>query len=675
MRAGTAPEENPRRARTLPSGVFAKAGNARQDDEADLAAAIERGATRLAALQLPDGSWRGDYGGPMFLLPMYVAACHIAERPIEDGRRQGMADYLLSVQNEDGSVGLHAEDVGSMFATTLGYVALRLLGQPAGRPELLRMRAWMKDGGGALGSASWGKLVLALLDLYPYEGLHPILPELWILPYAVPFHPGKLWCHCRQVYLPMAWLYGQKARLRASGVLLELREELYGRPYAEIDFASQRDQLAPSDDRYPASWLLKLSQRAMNAYERHHPQGWRKRALATVADHIHYEDQVTGYVDIGPVNSVLNAIVHHFRTPGGAEVEQSFAALEQYLWESPEGLKINGYNSTALWDTAFAVQALAASPAASAQRDALHGGLRYIDDNQVREDPPDHQHYFRHASRGGWPFSDRGHGWPITDCTAEGLKSVVALESHLPQRIAEERLHDAVRLILSFQNRDGGWATYEKQRVGAWIELLNPAQVFGDIMADYSYVECTSACMQALVVAKERFPARFDQDIDRAVARGARFLRKKQRFDGGFQGSWAVCFTYGTWFGLWGLIAAGAGKSDPAVRRACSFLVRRQNEDGGWGEHPSSCYRDRYVSAPSTASQTSWGLLALARSGLADSEAARRAARFLVRRQEPDGDWPAEPMVGVFNRTTLINYDNYRRYFPIWALSELASAR
>ena len=29
-----------------------------------------------------------------------------------------------------------------------------------------------------------------------------------------------------------------------------------------------------------------------------------------------------------------------------------------------------------------------------------------------------------------------------------------------------------------------------------------------------------------------------------------------------------------------------------------------------------------------------------------------------------------EPIVGVFNRTCLINYDNYRNYFPLWALGE-----
>jgi squalene cyclase len=48
-----------------------------------------------------------------------------------------------------------------------------------------------------------------------------------------------------------------------------------------------------------------------------------------------------------------------------------------------------------------------------------------------------------------------------------------------------------------------------------------------------------------------------------------------------------------------------------------------------------------------------------------------RAAAFLVERQDgSSGGWAKEALVGVFNRTCLIDYDNYRQYFPLWALSE-----
>lgn len=42
---------------------------------------------------------------------------------------------------------------------------------------------------------------------------------------------------------------------------------------------------------------------------------------------------------------------------------------------------------------------------------------------KVLEDcPGDLNFWYRHISKGAWPFSTADHGWPISDCTAEGLK-------------------------------------------------------------------------------------------------------------------------------------------------------------------------------------------------------------------------------------------------------------
>ena len=48
----------------------------------------------------------------------------------------------------------------------------------------------------------------------------------------------------------------------------------------------------------------------------------------------------------------------------------------------------------------------------------------------------------------------------------------------------------ALNVLLTLQNVDGGWATYENNRGYGWYEWLNPSEVFGDIMIDYSYAEC-----------------------------------------------------------------------------------------------------------------------------------------------------------------------------------------
>jgi len=640
-------------------------------------ATLNRALENLARRQADRGSWPGDYGGPMFLLPMYVALAWVARRLPPPERAARMVTYFSNVQRPDGSIGLHAEAThGSMFTTALSYVALRLLGLGADDARVRRMREWIHANGSPLFAAPWGKFTLCLLGLYDWEGIHPVLPELWLLPYEAPLHPGRLWCHARQVYLPMAWLYGAKAVAPDAPILRELREELYQGRYASIDWAKHRDTIAPGDDYRPATLALKVVNAGQLLFEKLPVKLLRRRAMDECLHHIRYEDAVTNDIDIGPVNAVLNMFVHHFRGPeGAADFERGWYKFDRYyLWDGHDGLKMQGYNNSELWDTAFAVQAIRAAVQsgavqAEAAEPVLEKAYAFIRDNQILEDVPEPERHYRHRCKGGWPFSDRAHGWPITDCTSEGFKCAVDLEGRYSPEVPVDLLRESVRLILSWQNDDGGWATYEKRRGGAWLEQFNPSQVFGDIMVDYSYVECTSACLQALAKAKRRFPGEFD--LDEAITRGAKFIRSQQRPDGSFEGSWGVCFTYGTWFGVTGLRAAGATADDPAIRRAVAFLLSKQRPDGSWSEHGNSCRERRWIDdVDGHVVQTAWALSTLVRGGCDVREAMDRAVEWLCRRQEPDGSWAREPLVGVFNRTCLIAYDNYRHYFPVWALGE-----
>jgi lanosterol synthase len=644
---------------------------------ADVKKTLERALENLARLQGPRGSWPSDYGGPMFLLPMYVALAYAAKRLPDDERRARMVTYWANVQRPDGSIGLHAESSsGSMFTSVLGYVALRLLGVGADDARAQRLLGWIHANGGALGAASWGKFTLCLLGLYDWRGLVPLLPELWLLPHDAPMHPRRLWCHARMVYLPMAWLYGMKSTVPDDPLLAAIRHELYRGEYARIDWPAQREVVAPADSYRPSTTALRGVNLAQVGLEKL-PTLLRKRALDECLKLIRHEDAATNDLDIGPVNAVLNMFVHLFRgAEGRGDLERGWPKFDEaYLWDGHDGLKMQGYNNAELWDSAFAMQAVLAAEQAGALTSAqtapvLSRAYEFLRDNQILEDVPEAARHYRHASRGGWPFSDRKHGWPITDCTSEGLKCALALEGRFAMpEVPLELLRESVRLILSWQNEDGGWASYERQRGGTWLEALNPSQVFGDIMVDTSFVECTSACVQALVAAKRRFPGEFE--LDEAIARGARFLRAAQRDDGSFEGSWAVCFTYGTWFGVSGLLAAGASQRDAAVVRAVDFLLRKQRGDGSWSEHGDTCRERRWLEGKDGhVAQTSWALSTLVRAGCGDAGAMQRAADFLCEKQEADGSWAREAMVGVFNRTCLINYDCYRHYFPLWALAE-----
>ena len=374
------------------------------------------------------------------------------------------------------------------------------------------------------------------------------------------------------------------------------------------------------------------------------------------------------YVDIGPVNKVINMLCCWFEDPDGEAFKRHLPRVHDYLWLAEDGMKMQGYNGSQLWDTAFATQAVLATGLAKEYAGVVQKAYAYIDASQVRENcAPPLAAYYRHISKGAWPFSTRDHGWPISDCTAEGLKAALRVVAHpdaaslLPgAAISDSRLHDAVNVVLSFQNAGGGWATYENTRSYAWLELLNPAETFGDIMIDYPYVECTSASIQALRLFARAHPGHRTEEVNAAISNGVHYILSIQRPDGSWYGSWGVCFTYGTWFGILGLIAAGqTWNGTAAIKRAVAFLLGRQNPDGGWGESYLSCQDKVYSPLPGQESHcvnTSWALLALLASGQAqrDAKPLHAAAACLLRAQQPDGDWPQQHISGVFNRNCMV---------------------
>ena len=638
--------------------------------------AIESAIGHLVATQDVSGSWKGDYGGPLFLLPMFVATARVTGYAIDAGTRAGMVRYLRTHQREDGGWGLHVEGASHVFTSALSYVALRFLDVGPGDSALVRARAFLEAHGGPLASASWGKFTLAWLGLYDWTGIRPVPPEAWLLPESWSIHPKRLWCHSRMVYLPMSYLYARRATAPIDPLIASLRAELYGgAAWNSIPWRAHQDTCAATDRYVAPKAAATFAFRASAAAERVMPASLRAKACARVLDVIRAEDNATGFVCLGPVNKLLNTLVWHFENPGGPELARHHERLAEYLWTSHDGVKMQGYNSSQLWDTAFAVQALHAAGAGAESRPALAAAHAYIRDNQVLADVPDRERAYRDASRGGWPFSTRAHGWPISDCTAEGLKASLLLRPFVDDPISEERLEAAASLILAMQNDDGGWATYERTRGPHWLEALNPSECFDEIMIDVSYVECTSACLQALAAFADHAPGFRADATKRAIERGRAFLLAAQREDGSFEGSWGVCFTYGTWFGVTGLRASGLPADHQAVRRAADFLAGKQLADGGWGETPESNRLRRYVHAEEgQAVMTSWALLALGAAGREGSDEARRGVAFLERRQRDDGSFPPEHIAGMFNKTCAIHYDNYLKIFPLWALGRFRNA-
>ena len=631
----------------------------------DAGPALKSASTRLLELQREDGAWEGEMVWCPMLTAQYVLLHHIIGRPLDPDRRRRVLRSFEWTRLEDGTWGLHDHSPPHLFVTTLVYVAARLLGVGRDDPLVAPARRFLQAEG-VVNIPSWGKFWLALLNLYDWRGVNAILPELWSLPRQLPLHPSNWYCHTRLIYMAMAAVYARRFQAPVTGPIASLREELFPQGFANVDFSAARSRLRSADLYARPSVWLRAGYGLARGFERFHGKRLRARCTDALIRHIKWELQTTDHTSISPVSGLLNILALWLTDPNDADCHQALARLDGWIWEDEErGTRVTGARS-ASWDTGFSLQALAAAPELDGVPDALRHGADFLRRQQIGASFEGFREAYRTDPRGGWCFAAEWHGWPVTDCTAEAVLGIIAAA---PGATDADAIGEAIRFMLRGQNRDGGFGTYEARRSAVGLEWLNPAEMFGDSMTEHSHVECTASCLAALAACQEHFPQVANGPVTSSISRGNAWLRRTQASDGSWRGAWGVQFIYGTFFGVRGLLAAGARPDDPALRLACEWLLDRQRPDGGWGEHHSGCLTGRYVAhEESQVIQTAWAMIALL---AADSDwtAISRGARFLIDAQDAHGGWPRQDMAGVFFRTALLDYVLYRQYFPLHALA------
>ena len=145
--------------------------------EAQTADALARGLEALMSLG-PEGRYEGEMRWCAMLSAQYVLAHELTGRTLPDERRAQLLRYCEHTRGTHGVYGLHDHAGPSLFVTTLVYAAARALGADADAPWLAPARQLFETED-VLGIPTWGRVWLALLGAYEWDGIHPMPAWIW----------------------------------------------------------------------------------------------------------------------------------------------------------------------------------------------------------------------------------------------------------------------------------------------------------------------------------------------------------------------------------------------------------------------------------------------------------------------------------------------------------------
>ncbi len=602
--------------------------------------AISRAQRVLLQSQRPDGSWNSPAEvGSWVTAQVTVALRHLGR--LTDEEAKAASRFLRAEQRTDGSFLVHAyAKQGDLGATACGLAALHALDPAGNREAVARARAFIDASGG-------DPAVIALMELGDFAAVFLAMAGL----------------------LPAASVPAPELGVMLGGPLRQLLERRF------------------HSGVFMGALELELILRGLRGERPGLRIAILKRHLLALLAEFQNDN---GSINVSAFQTVL--ALPALRAAGMSLAEPPLANalrwLEAQKVSDQRGLHFDGFGAE-VWSTAFDARALLQSglPARDPQ---LSRAVEWLCDAQLQKPMPKVDNRKPGAIlKGGWAFQRTNHTMPDCDdagvvLTTLGLalqpRGARALDGALERR-ARQAADRGGAWVLDMQNPDGGFSAFvwglPGKKPGAVMKqpprvplgdplaltrlLLSPEPVMGDPSTE----DVTGRVLHGLGQLG------FTTAVP-AVQRAVEFLRLQQCQSGAFWGRWMVNFLAGTSFALMGLAAVRADLGAPWIRRAVRFLRGKQNADGGFGETPDS-YQDEALAGvgPSMAPLTGLVLQALVDVGEGGSDEAKRAARYLLRTQSPDGTWPnGEYLHTNVPPDTFYVYPEAARFFPLEGLAK-----
>lgn len=648
-----------------------------QLDPVALNTALDKATRYLLKQQYPEGYWWGELETNTTMEAEFILLTRFMGAEDRDKERK-VVNHILSRQRHDGTWGQFYGATGDLSTTTECYFALKLAGVSPDKPKMRLARQFILSRGGVPKTRVFTKIWLALFGQWDWKGVPAIPPEIMLLPNWFPITIYDFSSWARATIVPLLILLDRKP-IRSIPKWAHI-DELYPQPRDLTSYSITKPSRLVGWETlfYAGATVLKMVEKLP----------WKptraqaiKRAEEWVVRH-QEADGSWGGIQPPWVYSLmaLNTLGYETDHP---VIAKGLSGFNAFSIEEGDTLRIQACVSP-LWDTCLAMIGLL-DAGLPPDHPALVKAAQWLLKKQVITGG-DWQIKAKSVPPGGWAFEFHNDIYPDLDDTAE---IVMALDRvKLPNEIEKSAAVDrAVQWLLGMQSSNGGWAAFDKDNTKTLISMV-PFADFGEAL-DPPSVDVTAHILEMLgqLGYGPEHPS---------VSKALDYLLSEQEDDGAWFGRWGVNYTYGTGAVLPALAALGVGFESDHVERAVRWVLQHQNIDGGWGESCASYVDPQFRGrGPSTASQTSWTLLALLAADIGDrAGSVARGISYLISTQQPEGSWDEPyytgtgfPGYGVGRRLSryltpddpgyqgdelpagfMINYHMYRDYWPLMAL-------
>lgn len=508
---------------------------------------------RLLQQQRPEGQWEGRIEADVTAEVMALLIQNRLGLKAPDNFLAETLDRIFSWRGDQ--IGWSRLPEGESQVDITGFVlhGLKACGMSDYDPRVHETWSWYLERGGSENLQMIHRSLLMIAGALPGEQIPPYTPYFMALPRLAPFSTYSVGI-ARAAFIPMSlWAFHHRKKPFARG------EEF-----------------------------------------------WARKALQWLLDHQDVDGTYAGFLHLTYL--FMFALDEAERSGAGVfrpDVEKAWAGILAWRRPAPQGGVMQQVSVGPVMDTARAITALLEGPSGLPllTREQSSRAIEWLTSVQTRL-PGDWSGLAPEVSPGGWAFQYSNRHYPDTDDTAMVLEALAKLEeSNIPG--TRSAIIRGATWLLGIRNKDGGFPVWDRGTSRLFNFLATKAKF--EAMADDSQPDVTARAIKALAALRKLNLPELG-DLDFVLNEAVHFLLKSRQITVDselplWSGEWMANYLYGTSEAVDALLESDHWRPSDAVPYI-KWLLNTRHRDGGWGESLESYSRGRYVSAPSTVSQT-----------------------------------------------------------------------